>query len=105
MITLSNSKLIKSYDFKDRNTAIKLLKESSNNLFGMQTELVAYLNRLGQFYYFTKSTFVTNINKTALSLIPRIDELKIFRMKNTAHRSLDAPRDESYILQLYQANS
>jgi len=58
-------------------------------------EVVAYLNRIGQFYYFIKSDFTKNIISNPILLTPKINMLKVFRMKNTAHRSIDFPKDET----------
>ncbi|SMG18942.1 hypothetical protein [Arenibacter troitsensis] len=57
-------------------------------------EAVAYLNRLGQLYAFTKSDFTKKYNSEPKAILPKLDELYIFRRKNTAHRSLDAPQNE-----------
>tara|TARA_R110000796_G_scaffold37722_4_gene95366 strand:+ start:273903 stop:274508 length:606 start_codon:yes stop_codon:yes gene_type:complete len=65
-------------------------------------EIVAYLNRLGQFYYFIKSDFVNKIVPNAITFTPKIEELKIFRMKNTAHRSIDYPKNEDSIEYRYR---
>ena len=48
-------------------------------------EAVAYINRMGQFFAFAKS-------KSQDALLIRANELKIFRDKHTAHRSIDDPR-------------
>jgi hypothetical protein len=45
---------------------------------------VAYLNRLGQLYYFIKSLKL-------LKNCPKIKELYLFRRKSTGHRSIDLP--------------
>ncbi|HET6892512.1 MAG TPA: hypothetical protein VFH31_15520 [Pyrinomonadaceae bacterium] len=50
-------------------------------------EAVAYLNRLGQFYYFAKALKVN-------AHLPRAYQLMLFRNKHTAHRSIDAPLNE-----------
>ena len=57
-------------------------------------EAVAYLNRLGQLYAFIKSDFTKKFNLEPKAILPKLDELYIFRRKNTAHRSLDAPQNE-----------
>ncbi|MFT5852406.1 MAG: hypothetical protein ACI87J_002382 [Colwellia sp.] len=51
-------------------------------------EVVAYLNILGQIYYFFKSDYicVTEVE------IPNILKIIPLRMKYSAHRSVDAPR-------------
>jgi len=56
-------------------------------LDALHHEAFAYLNRLGQFYTFTKALSVEH-------LLPRAAELMLFRHKHTAHRSIDAPRKE-----------
>jgi hypothetical protein len=56
-------------------------------------EIVAYLNRLGQFYYFAKSDFVCGILKSTPDMV-EIKKILPLRMKNTAHRSYDDPRRE-----------
>jgi hypothetical protein len=52
-------------------------------------EAIAYINRLGQFYYFAKSARINRAN-----VLRRVTALMPIRMKFTAHRSIDAPRDE-----------
>lgn len=47
-------------------------------------EAVAYINRMGQFFSFAK-------NKSQQMILVRATELKIFRDKHTAHRSIDYP--------------
>jgi hypothetical protein len=50
-------------------------------------EAVAYINRLGQVYYFIR--FLRKLKQC-----PKIKELYLFRRKNTGHRSIDLPTDE-----------
>jgi len=57
-------------------------------------EAVAYLNRLGQFYYFASSHSVEETVPGWRNTIPTIVEFKRFRDKHSAHRSLDAPRPD-----------
>ena len=57
-------------------------------------EAVAYLNRLGQFYYFASSDFVTTKVNNWENIIPTIIKFKRFRDKHSAHRSLDKPRNQ-----------
>ena len=64
------------------------------NTINQKHEAVAYINRVGQLYYFTKSSFTKKYNLEPKLMMPKLDELIIFRMKNTAHRSLDAPKTE-----------
>lgn len=59
-------------------------------------EITAYLNRLGQIYYFLKSDFMD----TDISLIPNIESLIKFRMKYSAHRAVDAPRSNDFLMDL-----
>lgn len=58
-------------------------------------EAVAYLNRIGQFYYFVRSEFVKDLVSDALSAVPSLNRLIPFRHKYTAHRAMDAPRSDS----------
>jgi hypothetical protein len=58
-------------------------------------EAVAYINRFGQFYYFAKSVFVGTAIADSAALIPTISKYMLFRHKNSAHRSIDAPQGES----------
>lgn len=51
-------------------------------------ELIAYLNRLGQIYYFFKSKFMAVDDED----IPIIKQIISFRMKYSAHRSVDIPK-------------
>jgi hypothetical protein len=66
---------------------------SERHLF-LVHETVAYLNRLGQFYYFASSQPVSNMVPKWRDMIPTIARFKIFRDKHTAHRSLDQPKRE-----------
>ncbi len=68
-------------------------------------EVVAYLNRLGQFYYFIKSTFVQKHCARPESIAPTLVKWVIFRQKHSAHRSIDFPKDESEHVQTAQAMS
>lgn len=71
------------------------LKEN-NNITSKQThEVVAYLNRIGQVYYFLNSTFTKAIIRNPLEDCSKVKELAVFRMKNTAHRSIDQPHGET----------
>jgi hypothetical protein len=67
-----------------------------------RNEAVAWVNRVGQLYYFTRSKLV--MERLGQMTTPTIDEILPFRMKHTAHRSVDAPRKEDTAeLQLSQA--
>jgi hypothetical protein len=68
-------------------------------------EAVAYINRLGQFYYFAKSDSVRSAIADVTTLIPTISKFMVFRMKHTAHRSIDAPRGESDDLKIAHARA
>jgi len=68
-------------------------------------EAVAYVNRLGQFHYFAKSSLVAKAVPNATATIPTIEKFLPFRMKHAAHRSIDVPRGESGDAQILQAMS
>jgi hypothetical protein len=68
-------------------------------------EATAYLNRLGQFYYFLTSDFVSKQFPTAESLAPTVTKFVIFRQKYSAHRSIDDPRKETTRIQTAHAYS
>jgi hypothetical protein len=68
-------------------------------------EAIAYINRLGQFYYFAQSEFVRTAISDFKTLIPTISKFIVFRHKNTAHRSIDTPKNESYDLKLAHARA
>jgi hypothetical protein len=72
---------------------------------GVNHEAVAYINRMGQFYYFAISDFVKMVVGNADTLIPTIVKFKVFRMKHAAHRSIDAPRKETDDLKWSHARS
>jgi hypothetical protein len=57
-------------------------------------EAIAYINRLGQFYYFAKSDFVRVAVPDFAATIPTLCKFMVFRNKNTAHRSIDAPKPD-----------
>ena len=54
-------------------------------------EAVAYINHVGQFCSFSKSTLVQRYIKSAAAYVPKINELMVFRNKHTAHRAIDVP--------------
>ena len=68
-------------------------------------EAVAYMNRLGQFYYFAKSSLVSRCVNDLTERIPSILKYLPFRMKHAAHRSIDHPRDEPEDVQLLQTTA
>lgn len=55
-----------------------------------QHEAIAWLNRVGQIYYFLNSELIKN--KIGKIHHPTIDSVIPFRMKISAHRSVDAPK-------------
>jgi hypothetical protein len=67
-------------------------------LDGIHHETVAYLNRMGQFFYFAQQS-------GAISLLPHISSLMPFRNKHAAHRSIDAPRGEAVVERRLQSIS
>jgi hypothetical protein len=66
-------------------------------------ELNAYLNRMGQIYYFVNSEFCKRYTVRALDNIPKIIKIKEFRDKVTAHRSIHYPHKEPKELRPRQA--
>lgn len=69
-------------------------------------EVVAYINRVGQYYYFTKSSFVESaLGGSQQQQLGTINRLKNFRHKFSAHRSIDKPTGESAEFQSLQALS
>jgi hypothetical protein len=71
---------------------------TSEKKLSLVHETVAYLNRLGQFYYFASSQFVSGTVPQWQDMIPTIIKFKRFRDKHSAHRSLDAPKPEDGFL-------
>ena len=63
-------------------------------------EVTAYINRLGQIYYFLKSDFM----KVNDSEIVTILEAMPFRMKFSAHRHLDAPKPGDLLMDVTLPN-
>ncbi len=68
-------------------------------------EAVAYVNRLGQFHYFARSKLVSQVVNDLATSIPTIQRYLPFRMKHSAHRSLDSPHAETESAQILQAMS
>jgi hypothetical protein len=68
-------------------------------------EAVAYVNRLGQFHYFARSRLVSQVVSDLSTMIPTIQKFLPFRMKHSAHRSLDSPHSETESTQILQAMS
>lgn len=61
----------------------------------MHHDAVAYLNRVGQIYAFMRSPLMRSISFNVETNAPTFSRLILFRNKFSAHRSLDAPRNES----------
>lgn len=57
-------------------------------------EVIAYFNRLGQFYYFARSSWVKARAPNAVASLQEVLRLIPFRNKISAHRSIDLPRPE-----------
>lgn len=68
--------------------------EKGESPINQKHEAVAYLNRLGQLYFFTKSRFTKKYIPDSESHMPKVIEFISIRHKNTAHRSLDSPQKE-----------
>lgn len=77
--------------------------KTTNEEINQRHEAVAYLNRIGQLYYFIVSDFTVRHIPNAISYMSKVNDLKVFRMKSTAHRSLDFPKGESEEYQNRQA--
>jgi hypothetical protein len=82
-----------------------LTDEAHGLKISLSHEVVAYLNRMGQFYYFIDSEFIKKHCSTAKSLAPTIDKFFVFRRKHSAHRSIDQRRGESLRVRETQAMS
>jgi hypothetical protein len=70
---------------------------------GLRHEVVAYLNRVEQFLFFTDSEFVAHRIPDVEKLIPTALKFKELRHKHAAHRSIDKPRGETPHVQTLQA--
>lgn len=68
---------------------------NDRNAFHRQHNHIAYLNRLGQFYSFLKSSFVKELGLNAEDDFPVLREKYGLRLKVSAHRSIDDPRRET----------
>lgn len=60
----------------------------------MNHETTAYLNRLGQFYYFATSETIKAKIKEPEKFMSTIVHFLPFRHKQTAHRAIDVPEEE-----------
>ena len=88
--TLKGAGVIPAQDFPRASV------DEAMHLEALNHEAVAYLNRLGQFYYFARSI-------GRLAEVPRLCALIHFRNKHGAHRSIDVPRGEEPEVQVGQA--
>lgn len=95
---LYHSQLYKGKDIRKKIIAHEFEK---NHLNKIKHEIVAYINRVGQFYHFIDSKFVKHRVPHIHELTPTIKKLSIFRNKYTAHRSLDKPRKEDGGREMY----
>jgi hypothetical protein len=77
-----------------RLTEAELTDESRGLKAQLVHEVVAYLNRMGQFHYFMISPFVRKQCPDAKTLAPTIEKFLPLRLKHSAHRSIDAPKDD-----------
>lgn len=70
------------------------IKRNQNwlKIIAMRHELAAYLNRMGQFYYFAKSARVNKYNISLEIEIPTILKFMPLRHKVTSHRAIDQPK-------------
>jgi hypothetical protein len=67
-------------------------------------EMVAYINRVGQFYYFAKSPRVRSLIPNPLYDLECIKKIMIFRSKQTAHRATDVPRNDDINYNIEELN-
>ncbi len=82
----------------------KLPTDIPRDFSSVMHEAVAWVNRVGQFYYFKSSALV--VNHGSVPATPTIDSIMIFRDKHTAHRSADKPRyEDTFYLQTIHAAS
>jgi hypothetical protein len=92
------SGLIYHYD-NFMNLEVNLVSDLSSKdrilIDSMNHEVVAYFNRLGQFYYFVKSERLAGVITDYKTLIPITSKFLIFRMKQSAHRATDYPQNEN----------
>ena len=83
-----HSKLYKGNDIQEIAQAYQYEKDQIHKI---KHEIIAYINRVGQFYHFADSDFVKSRLQDVNSCMPIIKKLTKFRNKYTAHRSLDKP--------------
>jgi len=68
----------------------------------MKHEVVAYINRLGQFYYFATSKQNMEILDNPKNVIPKITYFIPFRNKYSAHRAVDVLRSDDKLEHVQQ---
>jgi hypothetical protein len=68
--------------------------EDAQTINKMKHEVIAYFNRMGQFYYFAISNTVKEIIPSAKEMMPTIIHFMPFRHKQSAHRATDQPKNE-----------
>jgi hypothetical protein len=80
------------------------LSENADIYKAMQHEAIAYLNRMGQFYYFAISNKVKRKIRDPKKMIPTIIYFMPFRHKQSAHRGSDYPREDDNQFAMLQLN-
>jgi hypothetical protein len=81
---------------------LKMEQDSLQHIESVKHEVVAWLNRVGQFYYFSQSALVKSVQLKME--MPTINLVLPLRHKYSAHRAIDAPRKSDTADQLpYQA--
>lgn len=84
---------------------LAMIGDAKELLLVLYNEATAYMNRLGQFFYFINSDFVHSNCQGMPPFAPTIEKFVIFRHKHSAHRSIDFPKKESAQIQAVQAMS
>ncbi len=90
------SEKLYNIDYSNKLTSKKRKSQRIHNHIiysDMNHEVIAYLNRMGQFYYFANSYEVGEKIKNVEELIPTIVKFIDFRHKQSAHRGTDKQRD------------
>jgi len=82
---------------KSVNKNIPMWTPNENISKQMKHEIIAYLNRMGQFYYFAVSNEVKKEIINPLQYIPTINHFIPFRHKQTAHNGPDKSKGENNI--------
>ena len=73
----------------------KLVRRFHNKYAPLRHEAVAWVNRVGQLYYFVSSDLVKS--QLGSVSVPTIESVMPFRNKHVAHRSIDFPKQEDGI--------